>query len=245
VKGQAGSGLLGPAVAFLEKGRGSNPQKREKGKDMKAFVLFASVGVVSSAASAGVVTSINFTSLKEWESAAELAGPSMVTVFDDLTGFVPGVTTESLSGGSSWTSWTISAEGGVRAGKSFITSAVAGQSLVFDFTGSTFAKNGLYGIGGNFGFRDESGNFQPGEIVLTLSTGESIFQTFSSKTDFAGFWLTDPAVTITGMRLQPISGSNLAAYSVSVDNLYFGGVPAPGALALLGVAGICTAKRRR
>jgi hypothetical protein len=52
-------------------------------------------------------------------------------------------------------------------------------------------------------------------------------------------------VTITGMSLQPDSGSNLAGYLVSVDNLYFGGVPSPGALALLGVAGICTAKRRR
>jgi hypothetical protein len=243
VKGQAGSGLLGPAVAFLEKGRGSHPQKREKGKDMKAFVLFASVGVVSSAASAGVA-SVSFTSLKDWELFAVEMSPSVVTVGDSLDGYKPGVY-ETLSGGSGWNSWTISAKGGVRAGTSFISSAVAGQSLDFDFTGSTFANNGLYGIGGNFGFRDESGNFQPGEVVLTLSSGESIFQTFSSKTDFAGFWLTDPAVTITGMSLQPIFGSNFAAYSVSVDNLYFGGVPAPGALALLGVAGVCTAKRRR
>ena len=210
---------------------------------MKAFVLFASVGVVSSAASAGVA-SVSFTSLKDWELFAVEMSPSVVTVGDSLDGYKPGVY-ETLSGGSGWTSWTISAKGGVRAGTSFISSAVAGQSLDFDFTGSTFANNGLYGIGGNFGFRDESGNFQPGEVVLTLSSGEAIFQTFSSKTDFAGFWLTDPAVTITGMSLQPISGSNLAAYSVSVDNLYFGGVPAPGALALLGVAGICTAKRRR
>lgn len=211
---------------------------------MKAFVLFAAVGVVSSAASAEV-SSISCSSLKEWEAAAEIVGPSMVTVVDDLTGFAPGVSTASLSGGSSWTSWTVFAEGGVDAGKSFITSTVAGQSLVFDFTGSTSAKNGLHGIGGNFGFRDESGNFQPGTILLTLSSGESIYQTFSSKTDFAGIWLTNPAVTITGMSLQPMSGSNLTAYTVSVDNLYFGGVPAPGALALLGVAGICTAKRRR
>ncbi len=211
---------------------------------MKSFVLFATVGVVSSAASAGLTSAIAFSNLKDWEAAAELAGPSMVTVFDSLSGFAPEVT-KSLSGGSGWTSWTVSAESGVRGGKSFISSAVAGQSLFFDFTGSTFAKGGLHGIGGNFGFRDDAGTFQPGSILLTLSSGESIYQTFTSKTDFAGFWLTDPAVTITGMSLQPVSGSNLAAYSVSVDNLYFGGVPAPGALTLLGVAGICTATRRR
>lgn len=210
---------------------------------MKAFVLFASVGVVSSAASAGV-TSINFDNLKEWESAAELAGPSMVTVSDDLTGFAPGFY-ESLSGGSGWTSWTISAEGGVRAGASFIATSVPGPTLFFDFTGYASSQDGLRGIGGNFGFRDDYGNFQPGTILLTLSSGESIFQTFNSETDFAGFWLIDPEVFITGMSVQPVYGSSLAGYSVSVDNLYFGGVPAPGALALLGVAGALGTKRRR
>ena len=61
----------------------------------------------------------------------------------------------------------------------------------------------------------------------------------------AGFWLIDPEVFITGMSVQPVYGSSLAGYSVSVDNLYFGGVPAPGALALLGVAGALGTKRRR
>lgn len=211
---------------------------------MKAFVFVAAVGALSGAASAGV-TSANFSSLKDWQAFAADMSPSMVTVEDTLDGFKPG-DYASLSGGTGWTSWTATAEDGdVRAGASFIATAVPGQSLFFDFSGSTSAENGLHGIGGNFGFRDQAGNFQPGSILLTLSSGESIFQTFTSKTDFAGFWLTDSEVFITGMSLQPVSGSNLTAYSVSVDNLYFGGVPAPGALALLGVAGVCTAKRRR
>ena len=189
MKGQAGSGLLGPAVAFLEKGRGSHPQKREKGKDMKAFVLFASVGVVSSAASAGVDPgAIRFDSLKEWTMFAMDAIPSYVTVRDTLDGFKP-TTQASLSGGSGWTSWTATASSGVRGGSSYITTATVGDDLFFTFTGSTFAESGVHGIGGNFGFRNEAGQFQPGRILLTLSTGASIVQEFTSKTDFAGFWM--------------------------------------------------------
>lgn len=169
--------------------------------------------------------------------------PSYVTVENTLDGFKPGPQA-SFSGGSGWTSWTATASSGVLGGSSYITTAAVGEDLFFTFTGSTSAENGLHGIGGNFGFRNEAGQFQPGRILLTLSTGASIAQEFTSKTDFAGFWMEDPDVLITGMRLQPLAGT-FVAYSVSVDNLYFGGVPAPGALALLGVAGICTAKRRR
>ena len=210
---------------------------------MKTCALFAAVGAVSSAASAGV-TSVTFSSLEDWQLFADEMSPPMVTVADSLEGYKPGIY-ESLSGGFGWTSWTATAADGVRAGASFIATAVPGQSLFFDFTGSTSPQDGLHGIGGNFGFRDEAGQFQPGTVLLTLSTGEAIYQTFTSETDFAGFWVLDPEVTITGMSLQPMSGTGFVAYSVSVDNLYFGGVPAPGALALLGVAGICTAKRRR
>jgi hypothetical protein len=211
---------------------------------MQAFVSFAAIGAVSSAASAGVAVSVSFTSLKEWESFAVEMSPPMVTVVDSLDGYAPDAY-GSVSGGAGWTSWTATAEGGVRAGASFIATAVPGPTLFFDFTGSTSSADGLHGIGGNFGFRDEAGNFQPGSILLTLSTGVSIFQTFNSETDFAGFWLIDPEVFITGMFVQPVYGSSLAGYSVSVDNLYFGGVPAPGALALLGVAGVLSARRRR
>jgi hypothetical protein len=211
---------------------------------MQAFVSFAAIGAVSSAASAGFGGSVMFTSLEEWDSFAVEMSPPMVTVTDSLDGYAPDAY-GSVSGGAGWTSWTATAEGGVRAGASFIATAVPGPTLFFGFTGSTSSEDGLHGIGGNFGFRDEYGNFQPGSILLTLSSGESIFQTFNSETDFAGFWLIDPEVFITGMSVQPVYGSSLAGYSVSVDNLYFGGVPAPGVLALLGVAGVCTAKRRR
>jgi len=211
---------------------------------MKAFVLFASVGVISSVASADVVPGVvAFANLKDWQAFEMDRFPSYYTVVDPLTGFKPD-DYSSLSGGSGWNRWTVTAANGVHAGSSYVSTQMDGDDLLFTFTGSTSAANGLHGIGGNFGFRNEAGQFQPGKILLTLSTGASIVQNVTLKTDFAGFWMEDPNVLITGMRLQPLGNAFTANY-VSVDNLYFGGVPAPGALALLGVAGICTAKRRR
>jgi hypothetical protein len=211
---------------------------------MKAFVLFASVGVVSSVASADFVPgAIAFSSLKNWTMFGMESIPAYLTVVDALDGFKTSPQA-SISGGSGWTAWTATSSGQVRGGSSYITTATVGDDLFFSFTGSTSAESGVHGIGGNFGFRNQAGQFQPGRIQLTLSTGASIVQEFTSKADFAGFWMEDPNVLITGMRLQPLGNAFTANY-VSVDNLYFGGVPAPGALALLGVAGICTAKRRR
>jgi hypothetical protein len=65
---------------------------------MKACALFAAVGAVSSAASAGV-TSVAFSSLEDWQLFADEMSPPMVTVADSLEGYYkPGIY-ESLSGG--------------------------------------------------------------------------------------------------------------------------------------------------
>ena len=63
------------------------------------------------------------------------------------------------------------------------------------------------------------------------------------RTSHAGFWVTDPEVTITGLSLKPLA----SMYAVSTSNLYFGfaGVPAPGACALLGIASVFASGRRR
>ena len=78
---------------------------------------------------------------------------------------------------------------------------------------------------------------------ITLSNGAAIIEEFTSKASFAGFWITDPEVTITGISLKPLD----ATYAVSATNMYFGyaGVPAPGAFALLGIATLFASSRRR
>ena len=87
-----------------------------------------------------------------------------------------------------------------------------------------------------------------GRIILRLSTGESIIRNFNNDEAFAGFWLTDPYSTITGLTLEPFSGST-ANYFIGAHTLYLGyagvAIPAPGAIALLGAAGLIGWTRRR
>ena len=84
--------------------------------------------------------------------------------------------------------------------------------------------------------------------MLKLSDGPSIFKNFNNESDFAGFWLTDPTLTITGLTIEPV-GTAAVANFVGIDTLYLGfagaPVPAPGAIALLGAAGLVATRRRR
>ena len=207
----------------------------------------------SSIAFAGVVDVVTFTNRAEWREA-----PTDLALFpanwdirfrtDNMTdvSIVDGV----ASGGNGWSSWTATSSGGemVNAGTGTgIYSTPAGSSIILDFTnpvGPDFG--GLRGIGGGFQFFDSAGAFVPGKIWLKLSDGTSIVRNFNTETAFAGFWLTDPTLTITGLTIEP-AGTAAAANFVGIDTLYLGyaGVPAPGAIALLGAAGLIATRRRR
>ena len=216
-----------------------------------SFIVLAA----SSIASAGVVDVVTFTNRNEWRDAA--TDPDMAlfpatweVLFrtDNMTDvpIVGGVAT----GGTDWSSWTATSSASTGAMVSTgtgIYSTPAGSSIILDFTGPVGPDNGgLRGIGGGFQFFDDNGGFVPGKIWLKLSDGTSIFRNFNSETAFAGFWLTDPTLTITGLTIEP-AGTAAAANFVGIDTLYLGyaGVPAPGAIALLGAAGLIATRRRR
>ena len=207
----------------------------------------------SSIAFAGVVDVVTFTNRNEWRDAA--TDPDMAlfpanweVLFrtDNLTE-VP-IVNGAASGGSDWSSWTAtSSSGEIVSTGTGIYSTPAGSSIILDFTGLVGPENGgLRGIGGGFQFFDSAGAFVPGKIWLKLSDGTSIVRNFNTETAFAGFWLTDPTLTITGLTIEP-AGTAAAANFVGIDTLYLGyaGVPAPGAITLLAAAGIVATRRRR
>ena len=213
------------------------------------FIALAS----SSIAFAGVVDVVTFTNRNDWSDAA--TDPDMAlfpanweVLFrtDNMTevDIVGGV----ASGGTDWSSWTAtSSSGEMVSTDTGIYSTPAGSSIILDFTGPVGPENGgLRGIGGGFQFFDSAGAFVPGKIWLKLSDGTSIVRNFNTETAFAGFWLTDPTLTITGLTIEP-AGTAAAANFVGIDTLYLGyaGVPAPGAIALLGAAGLIATRRRR
>ena len=218
-----------------------------------SFIVLAA----SSIASAGVVDVVTFTNRNEWRDAA--TDPDMAlfpttweVLFrtDNMTN-VP-IVGGAASGGTGWSSWTATSSssapgGGMESTGTGIYSTPAGSSIILDFTGPVGPDNGgLRGIGGGFQFFDANGAFVPGRIWLKLSNGTSIFRNFNSETAFAGFWLTDPTLTITGLTIEP-AGTAAAANFVGIDTLYLGyaGVPAPGAITLLAAAGIVATRRRR
>jgi hypothetical protein len=209
----------------------------------------------SSIAFAGVVDVVTFTNRNEWRDAA--TDPDMAlfpanweVLFrtDNMTK-VP-IAGGVASGGTDWSSWTAtsSASGGTMVSTGTgIYSAPEGSSIILDFTGPVGEDgSGLRGIGGGFQFFDSKGAFVPGKIWLKLSNGTSIVRNFNSETAFAGFWLTDPTLTITGLTIDPV-GTAAVANFVGIDTLYLGfaGVPAPGAISLLGAAGLIATRRRR
>ena len=222
-----------------------------------SFIVLAA----SSIASAGVVNVVTFTNRNDWSDAA--TDPDMAlfpatweVLFrtDNMTDvpIVGGV----ASGGTGWSSWTATSSssapgGGMESTNTGIYSTPAGSSIILNFTGpvgddGSGLRSGLRGIGGGFQFFDDNGGFVPGKIWLKLSDGTSIFRNFNSETAFAGFWLTDPTLTITGLTIEP-AGTAAAANFVGIDTLYLGyaGVPAPGAITLLAAAGIVATRRRR
>ena len=216
------------------------------------FIALAS----SSIAFAGVVDVVTFTNRNEWRDAA--TDPDMAlfpatweVLFrtDNMTD-VPVDAYGVASGGTDWSSWTATSSASTGAMVSTgtgIYSTPAGSSIILDFTGPIGPENGgLRGIGGGFQFFDSAGAFVPGKIWLKLSDGTSIVRNFNTETAFAGFWLTDPTLTITGLTIEP-AGTAAAANFVGIDTLYLGyaGVPAPGAIALLGAAGLIATRRRR
>lgn len=91
---------------------------------------------------------------------------------------------------------------------------------------------------------DMSGNRLIGvSAPATTGTGVTRDVLFSSLAQLSGTGFNWSAVKTLSMYFTVTSGSLSTSQSISVDS--FGAIPAPGAIALLGVAGLVGARRRR
>ncbi len=224
---------------------------------MRQFIsgAFVSTGIIATAASAGAASEgiTFFDDLKIWEAAPAVFSFPKSWVTENVE-FAVGQTAEGyygqVSGGSDWNAWAISAgNAGLTANGSLLYATASGASLRLDFGGKPgLDGSGLHGVGGNFRLRNEDGTFFNGEIRIELSNGEAIVEEFSKSDPFVGFWSTDPTLTITSMTLSPY-GLTPPDFSIGIADLYLGyagvAVPAPGAMALLGAAGLVGISRRR
>jgi hypothetical protein len=182
---------------------------------------------VSSASSAAM---ISFTNQFVWNAYVTASGASIATEdFNSLaTGFAP-----SASGSTGGISWTASAANGIYVDGGQVSTNQA-ETLNF-----TFAP-GVQGVSGNIYSTDVSFNIVASIVQVTLTDGSSYIGYTDSAASFVGFYSTGATIASMSITSSNLSGGSLFP---TVNNLYFASVPAPGALALVGLAGF-TARRR-
>lgn len=199
-------------------------------KSVSAVALVASA-LVASSASAGIVV---YTNQSIWN--ARVATDGLVVETETFNSIADGYRPAPFAGSTASVNWSAFADGGLYV-QGGVFSTEFPDPLTFTFT------PGVRAVGGNFfGVDAEFANAAVFFSVL-LSDGTSYEGEASSPASFTGFRSTT-AATIASLTINVENAVGTGAVYPSVDNLYFG-VPAPGAVALLGVAGLVGSRRRR
>ncbi len=186
--------------------------------------------VMTQAASAAMVT---FTNATLWNGFTVAQGGSVATeTFNSYNGFY----LNGLTGNAGGIQWTASAPGELYAGSGFMSTNSPEALLTFNLSPS------VQGVAGNFFATDANFNILPAIIGVQLADGSAYVGYAASAADFVGFYSTGAAISSISVSVAGNlpAGTNFA----TVDNLYFA-VPAPGAVALIGVAGLIGGSRKR
>lgn len=193
----------------------------------RCLPVAAAALAMSGAASAGIIA-FNDSSL--FALFATNAGKSVATEsFSGFSGFYTSPLTGNFVDAPGY-SWTATATGGLFADAGFMSTNLP-ESVTFTF------NQGVHGVGGRFFATDISFAVQQTILTVTLSDGSGFVGLVNSATAFTGFYSTGALITSITMAVD--SGEYPTIDTLSVV------VPAPGAVALLGAAGLVGRRRRR
>jgi hypothetical protein len=185
--------------------------------------------MLASGASAAIATYSNFSS---WQQVVVASGSTVATeTFNAYNGYYA----SPLTGSTGGINWSAAATGGL-----FCQSGYFSTNNPVDAT-FTFAP-GVMSVGANIFGTDNVFNSLPATITVTLADGSSYIASTSGPTDFVGFISNGAAISSLTMAASDTAPGDIY---VTADNMYFGVVPAPGALALLAAAGLSATRRRR
>ncbi|RLS62104.1 MAG: hypothetical protein DWH96_09755 [Planctomycetota bacterium] len=159
------------------------------------------------------------------------------TSYTETFGSTPtGFLASGYSSSTGPVNWSATATGGLYVQAGLFSTNNAGQALTFDFSAPGLS---VQAVGGNFFATDVSFNVVPAVVVVLLDDGTSYVNLMTLESSFVGFISTGAAISSITLSL-PLA-SDLYP---TVDRMVFGVVPAPGAIALLGLAGFVGLRRR-
>ncbi len=194
---------------------------------IRTFAALAATSVVS-VASADLAV---FSQYVVWEAFAAANGDDVV--FTETFGAYDGFYDNPASGTMGPVTWYAEADGGLFANGDYFSTNSANVDLTFTL------DPGVFGVGGNFFGTDVNFNVVPSVVEVSLADGTSFVAGVDSAAAFVGFYSTGSAISEISIYALNGSGDVWA----TADNLSVA-VPAPGMLALLGVAGLNRRRRR-
>jgi len=185
--------------------------------------------MLASGASAAIAT---YSSSSFWQQDVVASGSTVATeTFNAYNGYYY----SPLTGSTGGINWSAAASGGLFCQSGYFST---NNPVAATFT---FAP-GVMSVGANIFGTDNSFNSLPARITVTLADGSSYIASTSGPTDFVGFISNGAAISSLTMAASDTAPGDIY---VTANNMYFGVVPAPGALALLAAAGLCATRRRR
>jgi hypothetical protein len=231
-------------------------------RDMKQFVGGTIALTIASSAMAGLTIDA-FTDRALWQEVGpELlleAAPKGWTAQSQSYAMAGSMITDgAVTGGSDWSAFRVSPSAGGALGfmeqdRNYLSPG-QGAALIIDFTAMPGSDgSGVYGFGGDFAVFSPAGQAEGIDVIATMSDGTTAVSkpTAGNSPTFVGFWLTSPGVTITQVEMRVYASKNpteAADFEIGMSRLYAGfagTIPAPGAVALLGAAGLIAVRRRR
>lgn len=196
-----------------------------------AFAAVSAAVLVSQSASAAISIFTN----KTLYDAQTAALAQSLESFDSYSGSY----TSPLVGVAGGVTWSATSASGFQINAGQMSTQMPG-SMIISFSGPS-----VYGVYGNFFGTDITGNLAPGLVFVSLADGSGTLLYVDNPNVFFGFYSDGPAITSISVTADALSGGS-PVLRASVDNLGFSYViPAPGAIALLGVAGMVGLRRRR
>jgi hypothetical protein len=195
---------------------------------LKSFTVGAVLSGIASSASAELFVASSQSVFNEL--VENFSGSVVGQTFSDYSGYYA----TGLSGGSGDAAWTAEADGGLFADDGVMSTDNPAVSLTFNFSSAN-----VFAVGGNFFNTNRDFSTGPG-LVKVVAEGVS-FILSSSPSSFAGFVSSSGSISSISIVRY---GASAAETFASTNSLSIGVIPAPGAIAVLGVAGLSVRRRR-